>query len=453
MRPFVATLLSGLLLFLPLSISGIELFANLLLLTFIGIATNSLHKGQFKQFLSKSSLSLGNKPLLGFLAIGVLGAVSLAVRQSVDSESLKNVTEVLRGMRWVLFLYAFTFLLRWIFEDKEPFNTRLLLQKPLLWFAILNLLMAALSVWQMLTGGDIQSILFGRKPEIIHQVGAFYRAAGFFGMPLTFAYSQGLFAFVFLGLSTWRFKNHLTQVSTQEHSSIHLNWSDGLILLAGLGCSISVFASGTRGAWLAWVAAVGIVAIPLGQALLHTKGRLWLGAVLAGGLGLLGTLLAASESIRLRIVSIVDFSQHELRMNMWQVNWSIFKDYPLLGVGFDQNSKIPLMTEYYDKLEILNRQFSHAHNNYLHILSGMGALGFAFYLAVCGWFLWLSLKIFRDSRSPELVRGLALGALAAQVYLHVGGLTECNFRDQEVNFAIVTLWSLLALFQKQEIKL
>ena len=48
----------------------------------------------------------------------------------------------------------------------------------------------------------------------------------------------------------------------------------------------------------------------------------------------------------------------------------------------------------------------------------------------------------KGETQPGFYSSLALGCFAAQVYLHVGGLTEVNFTDGEVNHAIVMVWSL-----------
>lgn len=426
-------LFSGLLLFLPISISGVELFANALLLVFLVHVIKNRKNAM--GFIKSCSLGQVDIPTMGYLGIGVLGALRVVVNLGDDSVRWQDAIEVLSGMRWILFLIVFTYSLRYLKFHIENVN-RTWVDRILLAFATINLALAGLAGWQMFSGGDIQALLFGRRPEVIHQFGDFYRAAGFFGMPLTFAYSQGLFGFIFLGATFVRFSH-----DSPKSTLTRLDW---VLAVSGLACSFSVFASGTRGAWMAWlIASIFLLAgfLSLGTGSLRLR-RIVLSCCLFFGMAS-GLAVSSAPSLRERVLSSFDFSQHELRANMWRVNWHIFLDHPLVGVGFDQNTKRPIMDQYYDRLQIEKRQFSHAHNNFLHILAGMGILGFLCFCLVSIWFLWVAWMEMKNLNNSNPIRGLSLGALAAQIFLHFGGLTECNFKDQEVNFAIVLIWSFL----------
>jgi O-antigen ligase len=115
------------------------------------------------------------------------------------------------------------------------------------------------------------------------------------------------------------------------------------------------------------------------------------------------------------------------RKALWQGNFEIVKDYPLLGAGYSQNKL--LLRKYYDKLGLPQTALiSHAHNQYLHFWAGTGTLGLLFYLAFLYQIISLTLKSYIHLRPEESVlKALSLGALGGQICFIVGSLTESNF--------------------------
>ena len=130
------------------------------------------------------------------------------------------------------------------------------------------------------------------------------------------------------------------------------------------------------------------------------------------------------------------------RIVLWKTNLMIFKDHPLFGTGYGQNKF--LLREYYNKQGLPKDQFiGHAHNQYLHLLAGTGALGLLCYLGILTTIGWLTLKAFlRTPRTDSLKKGLALGALGGHIAFAVGSLTESNFEHSKVRFAIMFMWAI-----------
>jgi O-antigen ligase len=151
------------------------------------------------------------------------------------------------------------------------------------------------------------------------------------------------------------------------------------------------------------------------------------------------TLLAffGPGNMSLKLNDMIHFrADHSLqvRLHIWRAAWQMFLDHPFFGVGLDQTDL--LLPAYYSKLGIQEEFTSHCHNIYLQWLAGAGLIGFSAFLFVCWEFL---------RRSWEITKRSAWGwsLLLAQIYLLVGGLTENNFFDGEVNHFFTFIWGMV----------
>ena len=102
------------------------------------------------------------------------------------------------------------------------------------------------------------------------------------------------------------------------------------------------------------------------------------------------------------------------------------------------------MNGFAQKLGFTDVFVGHAHNNVLQLMAGTGIFGTLLFLSFSLYFLILALQIYR--RFPvenTFARGLGLGIFAAQIHFQIGGMTECNFIDGEVNHMLVFLWATL----------
>lgn len=124
------------------------------------------------------------------------------------------------------------------------------------------------------------------------------------------------------------------------------------------------------------------------------------------------------------------------RVVMWETAWEMFKDRPLLGVGFGRTGKYS--PAYSDRLLGHHATFtSHAHNNVLDQMGSTGALGLGVFLAWWGLiFLWAA-RAFRGAAAED--RWLPAAALAGFVAFHVNGLTQVNFWDGKSEHTMM-LW-------------
>jgi O-antigen ligase/tetratricopeptide (TPR) repeat protein len=154
----------------------------------------------------------------------------------------------------------------------------------------------------------------------------------------------------------------------------------GVALLATVGVAASV----SRGAWLAFVAALVVLSVGW-LAIGERRSGFALGAVLAGaavvlvavgaGAGILGSLAA-----RLR-----DFTDSASRIHIWTAGWAMFREHPLVGAGLDtfQLAFEAKRTVAYWLVE-WNGSPAKAHNEPLHVLATQGALGGIALLVLAG---------------------------------------------------------------------
>ncbi len=249
----------------------------------------------------------------------------------------------------------------------------------------------------------------------------FWRSKGFFNQPLTYAYVLGMFVCF-----------PIAQVLGKESKASKLaQWGMGLSALVIVASIVTTY---SRGGWIAFGGALTFLIFKN----LNKKQLLYfcLGTAVAGTV-----VLISSLTLRTRVMTIFDpaYGSNSERFHLWAANWEMFKEYPFFGVGWNLNKV--LVAPYLESLGYMNHFVSHAHNTYVQLLAGTGLLGFLSLVSFFGVMFVLPIKLYRDkSVSPWVGAGL-MAAVAAQINLHIGGLSECNFTDAEVTHQTVFVWA------------
>jgi len=192
---------------------------------------------------------------------------------------------------------------------------------------------------------------------------------------------------------------------------------------------ISLYATVTRGAYLAAAAGVILIACVRNWKILIPLALL-----------VLAIALFAPPYVTGRIHSIVDIHhpENETRLLLWSTGLKIFADHPVTGVGdIDLGS---LLKQYagpgYSGL------WGHLHNTAIHVLVTLGVIGA---LAVLALFIRIGLeewRIYRRVRGDWFAGSFALGAFAVFVGFQVNGLTEWSFGNQMV---VILVWVSLGI--------
>ena len=195
---------------------------------------------------------------------------------------------------------------------------------------------------------------------------------------------------------------------------------------------IAILLTGTRGAWLAVV-----ILIPL-VVLIHSKRKLKSLAMIFLSLSLIAGITIITPTLSQRVETITDLKMqsNSERLLMWESAWQMFKDYPILGVGYGQY-KIAYQTKYISPLA-KERTLEHAHNNFMQMLGECGILGFSAFV-----FMWIYLSrlTLRGWFKEKNIAYLLFFCVMWGMMLH--GFTEFNF---ETSMTSKIFWYSLALF-------
>ncbi|MBK8204388.1 MAG: O-antigen ligase family protein [Bdellovibrionales bacterium] len=435
--------------FLPVSIAGMELFGwltALVALFHFGVKPTLLKlkgRGDFKTRV----VSLGG---LRGISVGPDGALwglwliaALGVHANGNSET--DSMYVIGNFRWIILLYGYSLAWKSLLanrtdvkvSDRSEKSEKPTLLKPSLNFIFLFiwvltpvlLIVSLYGILQSFTGNDL--IRPGREVHSLHLAGVqIFRASGFFNNPMTYAHLFVMWFCVILGLI------FVADLPRQQK-----NWLKLVAVVVGLGLFLSLI----RGVWISGTVSVMVM-------LWFWRRRAFYRGTLAVAI-VLGLSLAFVPPVRERVVSIFGTQNIENRdrVTLWAANWEIFKDYPLLGIGYTENER--RIGEYYERMGITDGFHGHAHNVYLQFLAGTGLLGLCCYLFFIGYFMLLALRLWRKlPLDQSWARALALGALGAQISLHVGGLTQNNFSDGEVTHNFIFILALLVALAQKHLK-
>lgn len=132
------------------------------------------------------------------------------------------------------------------------------------------------------------------------------------------------------------------------------------------------------------------------------------------------------------------------RERQWAIQWDIFKEHPLLGIGYNNNER--RAREYMDRRypDKENNPGGHAHSTWLQILSTTGLLGLLAFASLWGSLFRATWKILTHTSRYETRWWLCFGLFLGFVAFHIQGITQWNFGDAEVLHNQMFLWAVLA---------
>lgn len=136
-----------------------------------------------------------------------------------------------------------------------------------------------------------------------------------------------------------------------------------------------------------------------------------------------------------------------LRLEMWQASWSIFKDSPLLGVGWGNfPEEITRMAKSGERNSAITH-YIHPHNQYLSAMANGGLLGLAATLVLLFMPMYIFYKASRHNNDSARSLGMA-GVVLTVAYAHFA-LTEGMFeRNISINFYAFYLPLIVAMITK-----
>ncbi len=328
--------------------------------------------------------------------------------------------------RWMLLLIANSFALSLCPPKLKAYRV----------FLAFTGIVAVYAIFQSFTGIDLLRMHDANPHRAVQFLDVrkdiqLWRSAGLFGSPMGYVYIAGIHSCLALAVAL---------VFPSEHSRLR-RWSLFVFVLI----AASLVTTYVRGGWFSIAVAVLVMTW-----LANRKFFLW---AIGMGAGAFTVLFVSLVQFRERFMSLLDpkYASNSERMGLWKMNLRIFLDHPIFGIGWEMNEV--RACEYVNCQAIPKPFTGHAHNNYLQALSGLGITGFTAYLAFIGFFLWATYRLWK--RLPENLywaRALTLAALGAQIHLHLGGLTECNWKagatNHNIMIALAIVTSLIYLEKK-----
>jgi O-antigen ligase len=328
-------------------------------------------------------------------------------------------------------------LLKWLQVLALYLATVALLPRQRVGWLIAGVLAAAAA--QALLG--LYQFLTQSGPDAFILLGRFMRAFGAFRQPNPYAGYLGLVAPLAISLALWSWSN-------RRRTGIRLSVALGAV--AAL-ISLGLLVSWSRGAWLAFGAAVAVVILAHSRRAAPAVLALTGAAILALSVSGAADLLPASVTGRLselqQYVGLIDVARTEVndanfsvieRIAHWQAALAMWRDHLWLGVGpgnyavvYDQYN----LPRWYEPL-------GHAHNIYLNFAAEAGLLGLLAY----GW-LWLAglWQALRRAAAPDrFAAAVGAGILGGLVAASVHNFFD-NLWVQHIYLTLALLLGLLAV--------
>jgi len=221
--------------------------------------------------------------------------------------------------------------------------------------------------------------------------------------------------------------------------SIAANWAKKLAGVTFFFSIVVLYASETRGAWIAFALVVMIFL------LLAKENRK---VILKGAFVILFLVIGLClfvPSFQSRIVSIsnVQTDQSNLdRIYMWESACNIVRDHPVFGVGQDQF--VYAYNDYYILPQATHAQpgkhgFGHPHNNILQVAAEQGSVGLIAFFLLHGYFL---IRLYRQYRQ-EPGNSYGIIGLLILIGIHLEGMTDSNIGQVPI---MREYWLLMGMF-------
>jgi O-antigen ligase len=188
-----------------------------------------------------------------------------------------------------------------------------------------------------------------------------------------------------------------------------------LVLLASIPLmALAVFFTYTRSTWIGLLASAAVV----GFLELPRAWRLPLFS-LAGLAGMLVAAVAWNDVVGLEREGSAGESHHSVdqRTSFAYVSWQMFRDNPVLGVGFGRfyDRKMPYLSDRSQQFELESLRELHHHNTLLSVLVETGLIGLAAFVAVLVALARNAWQLARDPRIEGWMRSQGVLMLAVLV--------------------------------------
>jgi len=219
-------------------------------------------------------------------------------------------------------------------------------------------------------------------------------------------------------------------------------------ILSILTVFVGIYLTYTRGIWFS-IAASTLFMLGLYNRKLAL--RFFTGGVLA-----IIFAFFVFEKFHDRILHSFSLKENSERVSIYKANLDMFINHPIFGVGPSENTKI--IADYWEKWGTPDFILSHAHNQFLNVLSTVGILGFIFFIWFWYYFLsanWNSLIKYKISGSLDLKNKktfILFTCLWAQVEFYLACLTDVSFEYAKIRILIIFVWAMMISILNRDFK-
>lgn len=162
------------------------------------------------------------------------------------------------------------------------------------------------------------------------------------------------------------------------------------------------------------------------------------------------SLLTTWPKFQDRIKNSSSTTSNQQRVDLFNVNVEMWKEYPWFGIGYGENQR--RNREYWDRPEWrkpVNYITSHAHNQFLNVLATTGVFGFIFFCSFYFYFFFQNLKLIRSTsrfKFPQKFAVLVI-CLWAQIEFFIGCWSDVSFEYAKIRALLIIIWALIAALQ------
>jgi len=307
---------------------------------------------------------------------------------------------------FILFYYAVVN----VVDEEDDYKWLIIL------LAISGTISAVYGILQHFIGFDII-----RGDTNLWPFGDFFRATGFFSLPLTYG---GVQLSIFLLLAPFYFLKQ--EILKKKVFSIVL-----LLLL------FSIIASYARSAWMGFGAATVLLLFFLNKKYVFIV----IGTTIAGVVAVY--FIHPDLLFNQGLLSMFDISENApynnlVRMKLWQSSWTMIKDNWLFGIGYSNFAEI---FETY-KVPFDYKGMNDPHNDILKVMSLSGVIGGLAFILL--WIIDLWKKLIHNLpgflENINIWKAGAVGSFFAIFALLIAGITQEYYHDAET----AELWWFIA---------
>ncbi len=207
-------------------------------------------------------------------------------------------------------------------------------------------------------------------------------------------------------------------------------WSRSAAVAMGVIAFLMLLLTGTRGAWLAFLAEVVFIMC------FYQKWRIFAMKGMVVFVAVMAILFMSVPAFQMRIGTLVNpnFQSNSERMLMWQSAGEMVADYPIHGIG-QKMFAVEYNTRYISP-EAKERSepgrpetgHTHPHNNLWKVTSEGGLLGFISFVMLHGYFFWRFWKLQRQEHNRMII-SYGMTAVLIMLGLQLEGMTDTNMNQ------------------------